>query len=94
MLFGAPKKRCRNSLLKYQCCVNIKLEIRDFSKPANLIKKPGKDKTLREGMIRQPETEFLVESGLRKKGSPQRVSLFGGFFGFNPNVLYYKEVIS
>jgi len=81
-------------LPKFHWCVSIVSSIGDFSKPANLIKKPGKGKTLKEEMIRKPETEFLAESGLRKRGSPQRVSLFGGFFGLNPNVLYYKEVIS
>jgi len=56
-------------LLKTYYCVIIKLRIRDFLKLGNPIGKPKKVNRL----IREP---------VSKKGSPQRVSLFGGFFLF------------
>jgi hypothetical protein len=51
-------------------------------KPENPIGNPEKGKSFKGGMIRESETEFLAESRFQKKGSPQRVSLFGGFFCF------------
>jgi hypothetical protein len=74
-------------LLINGCCV-ISKKIEFFRNLASLIRKTEEGKTSKEGNDRKPERiSSLVKKnrGSKEKGSPQRVSLFGGFFYSNPN---------
>jgi hypothetical protein len=53
-----------------------------FGTRQKLIRKTEKGKTFEEGMIRNQRVKalWLKSRASKRKGSPQRVSLFGGFF--------------
>jgi hypothetical protein len=66
-------------------CYKTKKQQR-FFETRNLIRRAKKGKTLEVEMIRDKEQKLFGESGLRKKGSPQRVSFpLWRVFYFNPS---------